>query len=134
MRDYDGGEVVRANPEPGQGVTNQRRRRRGARFHQARTVAPDQVTGRDPVVPGHPGVDLEHLMPERRDARRSDSICHAAIVPQSGRRRTLTGGAAAAPRVSRDGPNVRRTRPVRGLGPNDVDLRGTRSPLAPRSG
>ena len=28
------------------------------------------------------------------------------------------------------GPNVRRTSPVRGLGPNDVDLRGTRSPCA----
>lgn len=28
------------------------------------------------------------------------------------------------------GPKVRRTRPVRGFGPNDVDLRGTRSPCA----
>ena len=28
------------------------------------------------------------------------------------------------------GPNVRRTSPVRGLGPNEVDLRGTRSPSA----
>jgi hypothetical protein len=65
VRDHDRGQVARADPEAGQGVADDRRGRRGPRFHQARPVAPDQVARGDPVVPGHPGVDLEHLVPER---------------------------------------------------------------------
>ena len=43
MGDHDGGQVVGADPEPGQCVTDHRRGRRGPGFHQARPVGPDQV-------------------------------------------------------------------------------------------
>ena len=77
MSDHDGGQVVGADPEPGQCVTDHRRGRRRPGFHQARPVGPDQVAGRDPVVSGHPGVDLEYLVPEIGDVRRFDSFSHA---------------------------------------------------------
>jgi hypothetical protein len=78
VRDHHGGEVAGADPERSQRVTDHRRGRRGPRFHQARPVAPDQVAGRDPLVPRHPGVDLEYLVPERRGPC---SVCHVPIVP-----------------------------------------------------
>ena len=75
VRDHDGGEVPGADPEPGQGVADHRGGRRGPGLHQARPVAADQVARRDPVVPGHPGIDLEHLMPQR-----GNSVVHRVIV------------------------------------------------------
>src|SRR6185437_14563192 len=78
VRDHDGGQVAGADPQPGEGIADDRRGWRGSRLHQARPVTPDQVAGGDPVVPGHPGVDLEHLVPERY---RAVSCCHAIIVP-----------------------------------------------------
>jgi hypothetical protein len=70
MRHDHGRQVTGADPEPGQRVPDHRRRGRGPGFHQARPVAPDQVPRRDPLVPGHAGVDLEHLVTQRGDVRR----------------------------------------------------------------
>ncbi len=111
VRHHHGGEILGGDPELGQGVAYHRGRRRGPGLHQARPVAADQVSRRDPVVPRHPGIDLEHLMAQRRNV-----FVHRVIVADG--------------RPQSAGPNVRRTSPVRGLGPNDVDLRGTRSPCA----
>src|ERR1700733_5630486 len=84
MRHHDGREGGGADPEPGQGVTYHWRGRGGPGFHQARPLAPDQVAGRDPVIPGHPGIDLEHLVSQRGDVRFlrvRDPFVHQTIVP-----------------------------------------------------
>src|SRR5580693_2614178 len=136
MRHHDGREVGGADPEPGQGVTYHRRGRGGPGFHQAWPLAPDQVAGRDPVIPGHPGIDLEHLVSQRGDVRClrvRDAFVHPSIVPDRANPssdRPHIGRDFSSVRPQSDGPNVRSTSPVRGLGPNDVDLRGTRSPCA----
>jgi len=116
VRHHHGREVVGADPEPGQRATDHRRRGCGPGFHQARPIAPDQVARGDPAVSGHPGIDLEHLVTQRRDIRIRRFFFHRVIVADG--------------QDQPDGPNVRRTSPVRGLGPNEVDLRGTRSPWA----
>jgi hypothetical protein len=75
VRHHDGGEIPGADPEPGQGVADDRGRRRGPGLHQARPVAADQVARGDPVVPGHPGIDLEHRMTQR-----GNGLVHRLIV------------------------------------------------------
>jgi hypothetical protein len=65
--DHDGGQVPGADAQARERVADHRRRRRGARLDQARPLRPDQVAGGDLVVAGHPGVDLEHLVPEGPD-------------------------------------------------------------------
>jgi hypothetical protein len=90
VRDHDGGEVIRADPQPAEGIAHHRGRRRRARLDQARAVALDQVTCRDSLVAGHPGVDLEHPVSQISDIRsRSarhrcltrDLFCHDPIIP-----------------------------------------------------
>src|SRR6185437_5448841 len=77
--------------------------------------------GRDPVVPGHPGVDLEHVVAEVGD--------HVVRVGHDGH--DLSRRAAGGPPSRESMPpvqlsaNVRITIPDLGLGPNEVDLRGT---------
>jgi hypothetical protein len=56
--DHDRGQVGGTDAEPGQGIADQRRRRRGPGFHQARPLAADQVARGDLLVPGHERVDL----------------------------------------------------------------------------
>ena len=112
---------------------------------QARPVAADQVARGDPVVPGHPGVDLEHLVAQVGDhvARvRHDGMISGPVPAGAGsgsfrlsRLLRLEGGVRpqaqsfasnrlASPPVQLSA-NVRITIPDRGLGPNEVDLRGT---------
>jgi len=91
VRDHHRRQVLRADPQGGQRVTDHRRRRRGARLHQARPVAENQVAGRDALVTGHPGIDLVHIIPELGNAGGLRSVLsrvHATMVPDgAGRRR-----------------------------------------------
>jgi hypothetical protein len=85
--DHDGGQIPRADAQAGECVPDHRRRRRGARLDEARPLRPDQVAGGDLVVAGHPGVDFEHVIPERPDAavavRAAFCLVHGVIVPDA---------------------------------------------------
>jgi hypothetical protein len=65
--DHHGGQIPGADAQAAEGVPDHRRRRRGAGLDQARPLRPDQIAGGDLLVAGHPGVDFEHLVPERPD-------------------------------------------------------------------
>ena len=126
VRHHHGREIAGADTEPGQGVTDHRRRGRGAGLYQARAVAPDQVARRDPVVPGHAGIDLVHLVPQRSDVRARRSLVHRVIVADGQRRAAKPGPAeASVGRAERaqDQPGARLGAERRGL---------ARYPLAPR--
>jgi hypothetical protein len=108
MRDHDGGEVIRADPQPAEGVPHYRGGRRGARLDQARPVTLDQVTCRDSLVAGHPGVDLEHPVSQIGDirslsARRRrltrDLFFHIPIIPD--RRGSSWAATSAVARAER---------------------------------
>ena len=57
MRDHDGGEVIWADAQVGEGFHHRVGTTRGAGFDDARLTTADAVTGRDAVVATHPGVD-----------------------------------------------------------------------------
>ena len=98
VRHHHRGQVGRAEAERGQRVADHRRRRGGARLHQARPVAADQVAGRDARVAGHPGIDLVHIMPKignPRGLRSALGRVHATMVPDS------AGGRGDAPGAGR---------------------------------
>jgi hypothetical protein len=99
MGDHDSGQVPRPDAQAGECVPDHRCRRRGARLDQARPLRPDQVPGGDLVVAGHPGVDLEHLMPERGDAiggRAAFCLDHGVIVPEPDETDRYRPGAASS--------------------------------------
>src|SRR5262249_25982595 len=110
------GQVPWPDAHAGECVPDHRRRRRGTRLDQARPLRPDQVARGDLVMAGHPGVDLEHLVPERGHAvgGGAPSLAHGVIVPDGdetdpvsrwrwagtpewGRRASRISGAARSP-------------------------------------
>ena len=94
MARFDNKVVLVSGGARGQGAADNRRGRRGAGFDQAGPIAPDQVTGRDPLITGHFGINLEHAMAQVRDIDRPDGrrvsrarsqvVTHQTIVPDRG--------------------------------------------------
>ena len=84
--DHHRGQVARPHAQRGERVPHHRRRRRRPGLHQARTVGEDQVSGGNLAVSRHPGVDLEHIVPQRGDPGVAvpAEIClvHVGIVPE----------------------------------------------------
>ena len=84
--DHHRGQVTGSYAQPGERVPHHRRRRCRPGLHQARTVGADQVSGGNLAVPRHPGVDLEHVVPERGDpgvaVPAEISLVHVGIVPE----------------------------------------------------
>ena len=84
--DHHRGQVAGPHAERGERVPHHRRRRCRSGLHQARTVGEDQVSGGNLAVSRHPGVDLEHVVPERGDpgvaVPAEIGLVHVGIVPE----------------------------------------------------
>jgi hypothetical protein len=86
VRDHHRGQVAGPHAQRGERVPHHRCRWSRPGLHEARTVGADQITGGNLAVSRHPGVDLEHVVPERGDpgvaVPAEIGLVHVGIVPE----------------------------------------------------